>query len=77
MPKILSSALQKTKDVINNLSMNLNPKNWAAMASSTGPISPADLKKNPKKYQDELKKAKTERLRKKMKPLGGGSGKSW
>jgi hypothetical protein len=67
---IIANALKKTRAVIDNLT---GYPDWQSVASSTGPISPSDIKKNPKKYKDLLKKAKQERLSKK---LGGGGG-SW
>ena len=51
-------------------------KDWEGMVKSSGPLSPADMRKNPKKYKDKLKEEKRKRIKKATR-YGGGRGKSW
>jgi len=49
------------KTIRNGIDNFFGVNDWASVAKDQGPLNPADIRKNPKKYQDLVDKAKMKR----------------
>lgn len=51
------------KTIRNGIDNFFGVNDWASVAKDQGPLNPVDIRKNPKKYQDLVDKAKAKRLK--------------